>query len=159
MDKAALYSYQTRPTQQPNMSTITTASLKRISNDTLSKTLLATPLTPTSAIAVIDVRDSDHVGGHINGSIHAPTPTLDWKMPELVRQLRDKETVVFHCALSQERGPKAALAYLRERERMFSKPAAAKDGEGEGKDRQEEKEEEKQKVVVLDGGFVKWQEK
>jgi rhodanese-related sulfurtransferase len=135
------------------MSTATIASLKRIPNSTLSETLLSTPLTPTSSIAVVDVRDSDHVGGHIKGSIHAPTPTLDWKMPELVRQLRDKDTVVFHCALSQERGPKAALRYLRERERLFGAPK----GQGEGEAGGEEKAE--QKVLVLDGGFVKWQEK
>ena len=48
---------------------------------------------------------------------------------------------MFHCALSQQRGPKAALRYLREKERMG--------GEAEGK---------KQKVYVLEGGFVKWQE-
>jgi rhodanese-related sulfurtransferase len=136
------------------MSSITTASLKRMTNSTLSATLLSAPLTPTSPIAVVDVRDSDHVGGHIKGSIHAATPTLDWKMPELVRQLKDKDTVVFHCALSQERGPKAALMYMRERERMFG-PVKGKEGDAEG----EGSGKVEQKVVVLEGGFVQWQEK
>lgn len=63
-------------------------------------------------------------------------------MPELVRTLKDKEQVVFHCALSQQRGPSAALKYARERERML--------GGEEGK---------KQEVYVLEGGFVHWQEK
>jgi Cdc25 family phosphatase len=63
-------------------------------------------------------------------------------MPELVRTLQDKEKVVFHCALSQQRGPSAALRYARERERML------------GKD-----ESLKQEVFVLEGGFVQWQEK
>jgi rhodanese-related sulfurtransferase len=154
MDLAKLYTHQNQP-KQPKMSTITTASLKRMTNSTLSATLLSAPLETTSPIAVVDVRDSDHVGGHIKGSIHAPTPTLDWKMPELVRQLRDKDTVVFHCALSQERGPKAALMYLRERERMFG-ASKATEGTGEGKEGEAKSE---QKVVVLEGGFVQWQEK
>ena len=66
------------------------------------------------------------------------------KIPELVRTLADKEKVIFHCALSQQRGPSAALKYARERERMLG-------GEGE--------ESHKQEVYVLEGGFVQWQEK
>ena len=64
------------------------------------------------------------------------------RLPELVRTLNDKEKVVFHCALSQQRGPSAALRYARERERVLG-PDATK----------------AQEVYVLDGGFVKWQEK
>lgn len=67
-------------------------------------------------------------------------------MPELLRTLKDTEKVVFHCALSQQRGPSAALRYARERARVF--------GEGEG----EEDGADRQEVYVLDGGFVKWQE-
>jgi rhodanese-related sulfurtransferase len=63
-------------------------------------------------------------------------------MPELIRTLKDKEKVIFHCALSQQRGPSAALNYLRERE-------AALGGD----------ESSKQQVYVLEGGFVHWQEK
>jgi rhodanese-related sulfurtransferase len=68
-------------------------------------------------------------------------------LPSLVRQLETKDTVVFHCALSQQRGPSAALRYLRERERMF--PATDEDSN----------EPTDQKVYVLDRGFVGWQEK
>jgi Cdc25 family phosphatase len=151
-------------------SAITIANLSRVSREALAGLILSTPLAPLSdsSIAVIDVRDSDHAGGHIQGSIHAPTPTLDWRMPELVRQLRDKEKVVFHCALSQQRGPSAALAYLRERERLV--PATtevesekgvedARSAEGGGAVEKREEKEKRQKVYVLDGGFVKWQEK
>lgn len=63
-------------------------------------------------------------------------------MPELVRTLQDKEKVVFHCALSQQRGPSAALRYARERESVLGA-----------------EESHKQKVYVLEGGFVQWQEK
>jgi rhodanese-related sulfurtransferase len=63
-------------------------------------------------------------------------------MPELVRTLADKEKVVFHCALSQQRGPSAALRYAREREQTLGV-----------------EESKKQEVYVLEGGFVRWQEK
>lgn len=84
----------------------------------------------------------DHIGGHIRSSTWAPSSSLDVRMPELVRTLKDTERVVFHCALSQQRGPSAALRYARERETAFG-----------------EEESKKQEICVLDGGFVKWQEK
>jgi Cdc25 family phosphatase len=67
-------------------------------------------------------------------------------MPTLVRELKPQKVVVFHCALSQQRGPSAALAYLRERKRIRT-----------GKE-EREGEVGEQEVFVLDGGFVKWQE-
>lgn len=71
-------------------------------------------------------------------------------MPTLLRKLADKETVVFHCALSQQRGPSAALRYLRERE------AQQQQQQRDGGD--EALSVDKQKVYVLDRGFVGWQE-
>lgn len=116
---------------------------------------------------------TDYIGGHIKGSQNVPSHKLDAMLPTLVRQLQDKETVVFHCALSQQRGPSAALRYIRERDRLMPKEVETKlaatveeavgaDGEGKEK-KQGEKEEEKkkpvdQKVFVLDRGFVGWQE-
>ncbi|KAL2834255.1 Rhodanese-like protein [Aspergillus cavernicola] len=119
---------------------INIATLPRITRDTLSGLLLSTS-TPNN-LAIIDVRDHDHIGGHIVSSTWVPSATLDYRMPELVRTLQDKEKVVFHCALSQQRGPSAALQYSRERERIL--------GSGES---------HKQEVFVLEGGFVQWQEK
>ncbi|RDH34363.1 Rhodanese-like domain-containing protein [Aspergillus welwitschiae] len=121
------------------MSSITIATLPRISRDALSALLLSTS-TP-SKLAIIDVRDSDHVGGHITTSTWVPSSSLDYRLPELIRTLADKEKVVFHCALSQQRGPSAALRYARERERVLG-----------------EEESKKQEVFVLEGGFVQWQE-
>ncbi|KAI4098337.1 MAG: hypothetical protein LQ339_006488 [Xanthoria mediterranea] len=149
-------------------------------------TLSSLLLSPTASanIAVIDVRDSDHAGGHIRSSIHVPSSTLDHRLPELVRTLRGKEKVVFHCALSQQRGPGAALRYMGERERMLGgaeaekvkvdkkvaeeglsgkdvKSAVGDKGKVEKVDGTQGEEEEgrQQEVWVLDGGFVKWQEK
>ncbi|PWY64277.1 Rhodanese-like protein [Aspergillus heteromorphus CBS 117.55] len=128
------------------MSNITVATLPRISRDALSALLLttlssSTTTTTPSTLAIIDVRDSDHVGGHITTSTWIPSSSLDYRLPELIRTLQDKEKVVFHCALSQQRGPSAALRYARERERVLGVDA------------------EKQEVYVLEGGFVQWQEK
>ncbi|KAJ5281675.1 Rhodanese-like protein [Penicillium angulare] len=122
------------------MSSINITTLPRINRDALAATLQAG--TTPAKLAIIDVRDSDHIGGHISVSTWVPSSSLDVRMPELVRTLKDTEKVVFHCALSQQRGPSAALQYARERERTF--------GADEGR---------KQEVCILEGGFVKWQEK
>ncbi len=97
----------------------------------------------------------DHIGGHIKGSMNFPSSSLDASLPTLLRKLEDKETVVFHCALSQQRGPGAALRYMRAREQRVQEKPRAEAGNAEsagGEDRTS------QKVYVLDRGFVGWQE-
>lgn len=144
------------------MSSISIATLPRMGRDVLAA-LLSTG--EPSNLAIVDVRDSgkqppfyyifyyitidyqltfesDHVGGHIRSSTWVPSSTLDVRMPELIRTLKDKKMVVFHCALSQQRGPSAALRYARERESTLG----AEDNQ-------------KQQVFVLEGGFVEWQQK
>jgi Cdc25 family phosphatase len=66
-------------------------------------------------------------------------------MPTLVRKLEDKKTVIFHCALSQQRGPSAALKYLREKDHLLKNLGGAKS-------------RAEQDVFVLDRGFVGWQQ-
>ncbi|ESZ91318.1 hypothetical protein SBOR_8293 [Sclerotinia borealis F-4128] len=160
------------------MSTISIGNLPRLSSKALSDILLShtssnldAPSKPQN-LAIIDVRDDDHIGGHIKHSTHIPSSTLDYKIPELVRKLKDKDTVVFHCALSQQRGPSAALKYIRERERIMSagviresakknkeeKAEKAEADDGEWEDIVEGSEKKEQKVYVLDRGFVGWQE-
>ncbi|KAF2156745.1 Rhodanese-like protein [Myriangium duriaei CBS 260.36] len=117
------------------MSNLNISTLQRISPSALA-TILRQPPNARPNIAIIDVRDSDYIGGHILGCRNVPVHTHDTAMPELVRTLRSADIVVFHCALSQQRGPASALRYARERERK-----------GEG-----------QSVVVLEGGFSRWQE-
>ena len=129
------------------MSSYNIATLPRISKENLAEMLRSRP----SNLAIIDVRDSDYIGGHIKGCQNVPVHQHDFRMPELVRTLRDKDTVVFHCALSQQRGPSSALRYLRERD--------AKNAKGEvGVRKDGEDLSAGQKVFVLEGGFVKWQE-
>lgn len=112
---------------------------------------------------------SDHIGGHIKGSKWVPSHQFDAKLPTLLRQLEDTKTVIFHCALSKQRGPSAALQYIRARE-VEHGPAsiAAPDeetsgGQGETSGQEGEGGAQKktlvaQKVCVLRGGFSKWQE-
>lgn len=72
-------------------------------------------------------------------------------MPTIVRKFKDKQTVVFHCALSQQRGPRAALKYLRERDGLLRVL-------GEKSRPNEEEKDGGQRVYVLDRGFQGWQE-
>ena len=147
--------------KKPKMSSATNIAPSSVVPARLTASQLSTLLldpAESSKIAVIDVRDdgpsplpyltpitktkTDYIGGHIKSSINVPSSTLDHALPSLVRKLADKETVVFHCALSQVRGPKAAARYIRERERLE-------------KDKGEKRE---QRVVVLERGFEGWQE-
>jgi len=148
---------------------ITVSSLTHIHPTSLAPQILDPE--QRSKLGVIDVRDSDHVGGNINGSTWIPLHQLDARMPELLRTMKDKEKVVFHCMLSQQRGPQAALMYARAKQRADEKALAeaAKAAEQEDlsqkpnndgddvpkKDTQETKPE--QQVCVLEGGFGSWQ--
>ncbi|ORY58202.1 Rhodanese-like domain-containing protein [Pseudomassariella vexata] len=133
----------------------TIATLQRLTAPKLADMLLkANPSSADSSpIAIVDVRDDDYIGGHIRTSMHFPLRSIDATMPTLLRKLADKETVVFHCAFSQQRGPGAALRYLREREAMPQKKTGEEEGVNEAKG-----EKKEQKVYVLDRGFVGWQE-
>ncbi|KAG5931276.1 hypothetical protein E4U53_001857 [Claviceps sorghi] len=124
----------------------TVAGLRRISAKALSEKILAEADSPCPSYAIIDVRDDDYIGGHIKGCTNIPTVKLDAMMPTLVRKLKDTKTVVFHCALSQQRGPSAALKYLREKDELLRR--LEKEGE----------EVVEQEVLVLDRGFVGWQQ-
>ncbi|KAH8604871.1 Rhodanese like domain [Trypanosoma vivax] len=62
-------------------------------------------------VAVIDCRDEDRADGWIRGSIHFPAATQNQsKHMELASTLNERglTIAVFHCALSQVRGPRAA---------------------------------------------------
>ena len=69
-------------------------------------------------------------------------------MPALVRALRAKRVIVFHCALSQQRGPAAARGYVRERARVWPADNASPEAAAPAP---------AQQVYILDRGFVGWQ--
>lgn len=159
MDAHKLYSYQAQPSSASHSSVPahSIATLPRITNTELRELVLQNH----PSLAIIDVRDSDYIGGHIKGCTNVPSPNLDWQLPEVVRKNKDKEVVVFHCALSQQRGPSAALRYLRERDRLF--PASEKKADDNAKSVQdngtESNKPQQQQVYVLKGGFYEWQKK
>ncbi len=133
-----------------------------MAREQLSELLLSPDI---SKIAVIDVRGDDHVGGHIHTSMHVPSTSLDHKIPELVRKLSNKEMVIFHCALSQERGPRAARRYMEERAKKLKSgevdkfAGAPEIGIKDGSIQKDITGLKEQEVFVLDKGFVGWQEK
>ncbi|KAF7560955.1 hypothetical protein G7046_g3218 [Stylonectria norvegica] len=127
----------------------TIATIPRISAQALSERMLREGETQNPTLAIVDVREDDYIGGHIKGAINIPNHQLDVMMPTLVRRLKDKHTVIFHCALSQVRGPSAALKYLRERDGLLRVLGEKVKGESEGP--------AGQKVYVLDQGFEGWQ--
>ncbi|KAH3464674.1 hypothetical protein KXV78_009451 [Aspergillus fumigatus] len=120
------YNLQTTNCHKRAMSPITIATLPRMTRDALSELLLST--SSPNKLAIIDT---------ISAGIFIPPPGF-----QAHQTLKDKEKVVFHCALSQQRGPAAALRYAREREAALGP-----------------EESKKQQVYVLEGGFVHWQEK
>ncbi|XP_027069757.1 dual specificity phosphatase Cdc25 [Coffea arabica] len=63
-------------------------------------------------IAIVDVRDDERsYDGHIAGSLHFASDTFLDKIPSLIDAAKGKDTLVFHCALSQVRGPRCARRF------------------------------------------------
>ncbi|KAH3682166.1 hypothetical protein WICPIJ_006863 [Wickerhamomyces pijperi] len=115
------------------------AALKHLDHTTLRQWIL-TSKSPTGAgkFSIIDVRDIDHAGGHIINSIHFPYDRISFEtILKLQSEISNSDDIVFHCALSQQRGPSSALRFLRTVD-----PEWLKD----------------RNVWVLRGGFVNWQE-
>ncbi|KAJ1505229.1 hypothetical protein HMI54_003150 [Coelomomyces lativittatus] len=90
---------------------------------------------------VIDVRDDDFEGGNIPGAYHLPSQTLFHAHPthSQVLQIHLEKfkripLLVFHCALSQQRGPKAASYFAQQLSSTHSN-----------------------QIYVLKGGFSHWQ--
>ncbi|KAH8916903.1 Rhodanese-like protein [Atractiella rhizophila] len=86
--------------------------------------------------AIVDVRDDDYIGGNIPGCKHVPSIEIKERIADLTQSLTDVPLVIFHCALSQQRGPNAALFYANQLP-----------------------PESEQRVVVLRHGFTGWQAK
>ncbi|XP_006347732.1 dual specificity phosphatase Cdc25 [Solanum tuberosum] len=90
-------------------------------------------------IAIVDVRDDERsYDGHIAGSLHFASDTFLDKIPSLIQAANGKDTLVFHCALSQVRGPKCAR-------RLAEYLAESKDDVGI------------KNIMVLERGFNGWE--
>eukprot|EP00252_Welwitschia_mirabilis_P015289 TRINITY_DN33588_c0_g1_i1.p1 TRINITY_DN33588_c0_g1~~TRINITY_DN33588_c0_g1_i1.p1 ORF type:complete len:173 (+),score=26.76 TRINITY_DN33588_c0_g1_i1:115-633(+) len=92
-------------------------------------------------VAIIDVRDEERsFDGHIARSYHYASDSFSERIPDLLQNVKGKDTLVFHCALSKVRGPSCArmLAdYLSENVQEGSLPI--------------------KKILVLEKGFNGWQ--
>ncbi|KAJ1897351.1 Cdc25 phosphatase Ibp1 [Kickxella alabastrina] len=92
---------------------------------------------------IVDVRDLDYVGGHITGAINVPAHLIRGQAPVLADQYKHVPRIVFHCALSQVRGPKSA--------RIYSECVEEKLESAEVGDQLFEQE-----INILRGGFDSW---
>ncbi|KAF8964168.1 Rhodanese-like domain-containing protein [Flammula alnicola] len=95
---------------------------------------------PKRDFVIVDVRDDDYVGGNIKGSMNYPSQEFLMNVDGLVKQTKEVPLVIFHCTLSQVRGPKAARIYSETRHNA------------QGKDIKHE-------VAILRDGFSQFQVK
>lgn len=96
----------------------------------------------TSVYALNDRDEERAFDGHIAGSMHFSSSTFEENLPKLIEEVKNKETVVFHCAFSQVRGPTCA--------RKLSEHLNNAKTEG--------KIEKVPSIVVLERGFNGWAE-
>ncbi|KAG0378902.1 hypothetical protein BGX24_002457 [Mortierella sp. AD032] len=110
---------------------------------------------PGKDYLIVDVRDSDYIGGHIRGSVNIPSHDLPERLPTLIEEYKQVPQLIFHCALSQVRGPKAANRWAealaaRDETELATEAAAVEAAK---------KSPLTQQVNVLRGGFGEWQRK
>ncbi|ADV19390.1 hypothetical protein I305_03170 [Cryptococcus gattii E566] len=96
---------------------------KYISAEQLAEIIKAKPAETLKDLVVVDVRDSDFVGGNIVSALNYPSDTFHATVDELVEKLENVPRVVFHCYLSQARGPKAARIYAETRNNRYPNPS------------------------------------
>lgn len=96
-----------------------------------------------SSLLIVDVRDGDFPTGNIPGCLNYPSAQFlldcDLQPSNITAKLGGFQTLVFHCALSQVRGPKCATRYATR---------IQENGSIDNKN---------QRVLVLRGGFCAWQ--
>lgn len=105
---------------------------------------------PLKDYVVVDVRDHDFEGGNIVSCMRSPSEKFEEDLDGLVEKTKDVPRVIFHCTLSQQRGPKAALTYAKRRQ---AEKVAATDPDAP----QPEQPQDEQEILVLRGGFAEFQ--
>ncbi|KAJ3784622.1 Rhodanese-like domain-containing protein [Lentinula aff. detonsa] len=113
-----------------------------ISRDELAE-IIRSGKTPKKDYLVVDVRDDDYAGGNIVGGVNMPSNKFLMNVDQLVKETRDVPLVIFHCALSQLRGPKAARIYKETRQNVLSETDSTSPT----------------KVLILRDGFTGFQDK
>jgi len=115
------------------------SSFRYISPSELAE-LVKSEKQPMKDYVVVDVRDEDFIGGNIIGCVRAPWLEYPTTVDGLVTRAKDVPKMIFHCMMSQERGPRAAKAYAETRNNRLS-PG----------------ETSEQEIYVLRGGFSEFQ--
>lgn len=89
---------------------------------------------------IIDVRDTDYAGGHIRSAVNIPEDNFmdDDDVDALVDKYKDEDAIVFHCMMSQVRGPSCAKR-LKSRMEVVLEGAA-----------------HKPRVLILHGGYERF---
>ena len=90
-------------------------------------------------IVVVDVRDEDRRGGHIVGSVHAPSRSFEpgTLLDRFPKSDGKSVLFIFHCMMSQVRGPSCARQMQKHiDDRKVNKNIS---------------------VSILEGGFSRWQ--
>ncbi|RQM26592.1 hypothetical protein B5M09_003010 [Aphanomyces astaci] len=90
-----------------------------------------------NAVRIVDVRDGDFAGGHIRGAINVPEEHFhdDDDVDNFVDEMKTVPTIIFHCMMSQVRGPFCAHRFQSRVNAVLEHAAI------------------KPKVLVLTGGF------
>ncbi|KAJ7784285.1 Rhodanese-like domain-containing protein [Mycena metata] len=114
--------------------------MKYITGDELAKIIKSDKVANRDYL-VVDVRDDDYAGGNIKSALNLPSREFQMGVYDLVQKTADVKTMVFHCALSQMRGPKAARLYEETRNNLNLAS------------------EKPQEVYVLRDGFTDFQRK
>jgi Cdc25 family phosphatase len=94
-----------------------TGSAREMSSDSAPGYISASELhallsdgSKSGRVLVVDVRDDDFAGGNIAGALNVPSDSFGTRLQDVAAAAKDKDLVVFHCMLSQQRGPAAARA-------------------------------------------------
>ncbi|KAJ7079787.1 Rhodanese-like domain-containing protein [Mycena belliarum] len=114
--------------------------MKYISGDELAE-IVKSDKVANKDYLVVDVRDDDYAGGNIKDALNRPSREFHMGVYDLVQKTVDVKVMVFHCALSQVRGPKAARIYEETRSNL----KLAQD--------------KPQEIYVLRNGFTEFQRK
>ncbi|KAJ7069600.1 Rhodanese-like domain-containing protein [Mycena amicta] len=116
--------------------------VKYISRDELADLIKSESKVSGKDYLVVDVRDDDFAGGNIVNAKNIPSREFSVGVFNLAQHSKNVEVMVFHCALSQVRGPKAARIYEETRQNLNL-----------------EAQHGPQEVFVLRDGFTEFQRK
>ncbi|KAJ1661826.1 Cdc25 phosphatase Ibp1 [Coemansia sp. RSA 1813] len=116
---------------------------ERLAVDDLASLVRNKDKTPGVDYVIVDVRDEDYKVGHIPGAINVPAHEMRASTTRLLKDYGAVPMIVFHCALSQVRGPKSARIY---NEALAEALETAEPGSPLFS----------QSVYILTGGFTSW---